>query len=422
MIERVSDEATEGGRVPALDGLRGVAILLVMALHLYGLVYVFDGDWEPNAIDSWFAKAMGAGWMGVDLFFVLSGFLITGILLDAKDSSTYFRSFYARRVLRIFPLYYAFIVFMLVVAPRFDLGDSASLRDNQVWYWTYLTNVGFSFDGLASAAPFANGHAHLWSLAVEEQFYLVWPFVVLALGRRMLTALVLAMIPVALFIRLFLISDLAPGGVQTIAAYSLMPARFDTLALGALLAIGFRSEAGLEPWRRYALPVIGVALAVLAALFVTQDGLSFIDRDVQAVGFTATAMLFGGVVLYVVSAPPGGTALALLSFQPLRLVGKYSYALYVVHPVIAQTISRRIAERYDVPLVFGSQIPLSVAIALVCGVVSAAAAWLSWHVLERHVLKLKRFFPYGEQQRSPDTQAVHAVAAVPEPELATTTT
>ena len=112
----------------------------------------------------------------------------------------------------------------------------------------------------------------------------------------------------------------------------------------------------------------------------------------------------------------------LLSFQPLRLVGKYSYALYVVHPVIAQTISRRIAERYDVPLVFGSQIPLSVAIALLCGVVSAAAAWLSWHVLERHVLKLKRFFPYGEQQRSSDAQAVHAVAAVPEPELATTTT
>jgi peptidoglycan/LPS O-acetylase OafA/YrhL len=403
--------------MPALDGLRGVAILMVMAFHLYGLVYVLDGRWHRGAVDLWVGRGFGIGWVGVDLFFVLSGFLITGILLDAKGTTTYFRSFYARRVLRIFPLYYAFIIFMLVIAPRFDLGDSASLRENQFWYWTYLTNIGFSFDGLASPAPFGNAHVHLWSLAVEEQFYLVWPFVVLALDRRKLTVVALAMIPAALLFRVFLNSDFAPEGVRANAAYGLMPARFDTLALGALIAIALRGDPGLEPLRRYAGPVIAAAGAGLVALFVTQDGISFIDPDIQSIGYTAIAALFAATLLIVLTARPEGMLHRTLVLHPLRAIGKYSYALYVVHPVVSQTMAREIAERYDLPLVFGSQIPISIAVALGSGAVAFAVAWLSWQLLERHFLALKRFFPYRKDPREAEREAPLAL----EPQLASRT-
>jgi len=403
MTPETGDDA--GPRMPALDGLRGVAILLVMAFHLYGLVYVLDGRWDRGTIDLWVGRGFGTGWIGVDLFFVLSGFLITGILLDAKGTATYFRSFYARRVLRIFPLYYAFILFMLVIAPRFDLGDSASLRDNQFWYWTYLTNIGFSFDGLASPAPFGNAHVHLWSLAVEEQFYLVWPLVVLALDRRRLTVVALAMIPAALAFRVLLNSDFAPDSVRANAAYGLMPARFDTLALGALIAIALRSDAGLAPLRRYAAPVIAAAGALMVVLFVTQEGISFIDPDIQSIGYTAIAALFAGVLVIVLTGPRDGVLHRVLVTHPLRAIGKYSYALYVVHPVVSQTMAREIAERYDLPLVFRSQIPLSIAIALASGVVAFAVAWLSWHLLERHFLALKRFFPYARDDREVEREA-----------------
>jgi peptidoglycan/LPS O-acetylase OafA/YrhL len=414
-VTPLADETRD--RLPALDGLRGIAILLVMAFHLYGLVYVLDGRWDRGTVDLWVGRGFGVGWVGVDLFFVLSGFLITGILLDAKGSATYFRSFYARRVLRIFPLYYAFIIFMLVVAPRFDLGDSASLRDNQFWYWSYLTNIGFSFDGLASAAPFGNAHVHLWSLAVEEQFYLIWPLAVLALDRRKLAALCVVLIPLALGVRMFLISDLAPDAVRANAPYGLMPARFDTLALGALLAVGARTDVGLERWRRYVPLVLGVALAILAALFVTQEGISFIDPDVQSIGYTAIAASFACLLLLVVTAPANGALQRALSAGWLRSFGKYSYALYVVHPIVAQTIARRIAEHYDVPLVFGSQIPLAIAIGLGAGAASFGVAWLSWHLLERHFLALKRFFPYAGEPPRDGREASPAA----EPQLAART-
>ena len=116
-------------RVPVLDGLRGVAILLVMVYH-----FVIYGGWQPSGeVEHWLFRLATAGWLGVDLFFVLSGFLITGILVDAKGGGGYFRSFYVRRVLRIFPLYYGFLAAYFVLAPLVSSAGSA-LREGQVWY------------------------------------------------------------------------------------------------------------------------------------------------------------------------------------------------------------------------------------------------------------------------------------------------
>ena len=158
--------------IPALDGIRGLAILLVLLCH-----FPLYGDMQPTIfIDKLFYAMTRAGWCGVDLFFVLSGFLITGILYDAKGSRFFFRNFYMRRCLRIFPLYYGVLAVFFVIVPFvLPLGRNYELfLKDQAWYWSYLTNIKIAIEGW----PKFYALAHFWSLAVEEQFYFVWPFVV----------------------------------------------------------------------------------------------------------------------------------------------------------------------------------------------------------------------------------------------------
>ena len=154
--------------IPALDGLRGIAILLVV-LHN-------APDFPTHSSGFiWLAAIVGTvGWIGVELFFVLSGFLITRQLLDSQRSGNYYRAFFGRRILRIFPLYYVALLIGLVVFPLVFPGavDSSSPRRDQIWLWTFLFNWAHPF----GTAGF--GFSHFWSLAIEEQFYLIWPFVV----------------------------------------------------------------------------------------------------------------------------------------------------------------------------------------------------------------------------------------------------
>src|SRR5437868_4964541 len=167
------------GQMPALDGLRGIAIVLV-------LMHQFDLITSPHAID----VAFDAGWIGVQLFFVLSGFLITGGLLDTRDQHGYFRGFFVRRVLRIFPLYYAALVATLIAG------------NTSIWLWTYLSNFRPH-----PALP------HFWSLAVEEQFYLVWPFVVWLAGRRGVIAVGGVMVIAAIVARVVIRAKVGPEAV-----------------------------------------------------------------------------------------------------------------------------------------------------------------------------------------------------------------
>jgi len=170
----------DAGRVPALDGLRGIAILMVMLFHF---VYL-----DPTRVLGPFGLIglyLRYGYTGVNLFFVLSGFLISGILLDAKSEPHYFRNFYARRILRIFPLYYGYLIVALVLGRAFSYYGSTTLRleaQSQVWLWTYTSNLCEAFH-----QHYFDMFRHFWSLAVEEQFYLVWPVVILLAPRRRLT-------------------------------------------------------------------------------------------------------------------------------------------------------------------------------------------------------------------------------------------
>ncbi|MBD0321145.1 MAG: acyltransferase, partial [Gemmatimonadetes bacterium] len=176
------------GHLPALDGLRGVAVALVVLLHFTLFV-------PAGPVESFFSRGVGTGWMGVDLFFVLSGFLITGILYDSRDSPAYFRNFYARRSLRIFPLYYAYLFAIFAVLPRVQAGAAGPAEESaRIWVWTYLSNVLFARGGW-EVMP---GHTtHLWSLAVEEQFYLLWFAAVVMAPRRWLLPTIVGCLVVA---------------------------------------------------------------------------------------------------------------------------------------------------------------------------------------------------------------------------------
>ena len=227
------DESTTGKHIPALDGIRGLAIVLVLLVHLF----VHNPRPQVSLPMRVIATLFSAGWVGVDLFFVLSGFLITGSLYDTQQSRLFFRNFYARRALRIFPLYYGFLGLLIGI----------SLLHGYHWFFfgtflflSYLHTLHVG--GLAyTTAPWVNIN-HLWSLAIEEQFYMVWPVTVflLATKRRIATAALL-LTAASLGLRCWMF---ASGVLVTYPylTYSFTPARLDGLLLGSVLAMLVRSR------------------------------------------------------------------------------------------------------------------------------------------------------------------------------------
>ncbi len=352
------------GQMPGLDGLRGLAILLVM-LHSFDVIAAQGG--LGHQLD----LALDAGWIGVQLFFVLSGFLITGILLDTRDRAGYFRGFFARRVLRIFPLYYAVLLVAFVVIPAVT-SVPAGHGDHQVWLWCYLSNF---------AQPLGHGEPslpHFWSLAVEEQFYLVWPLVVYLAGRRGVIAVALAMVVAAIAARFAIRAHWGPE-----AAYTFTPCRMDALAVGALLAAlvrGERTEAAIARWPAGTLVIAGT-IVVAAGLAIGR--LQRLGEAMQTIGYTPIALGFAIVVAGAIA--PGTRTARILAFAPLRRVGTYSYGMYVLHAPLHVYVG--------VPLLARVTHEPGVAAALLytaaASIVTFAAAAVSYHLFERRFLALK---------------------------------
>ena len=307
--------------IPALDGVRGVAILLVLIFHFARFTRIAGDLW----LDRLFLHVTQVGWVGVDLFFVLSGFLITGILLDAKGREGYLRTFYARRALRILPLYYAVLCTMVLAALLFNSPVYHRFLETQAWYWLHFQNVLFaqrSWPGPASLG-------HFWSLAVEEQFYLVWPFAVAFAKPGVLLRLSVGCVIASFLLRLVL----SASGAHPAFSYALMPARMDALAIGAVLAILARRD-GLVRFLPYAPRVIVGSIIVLAALWVVRGEFNGLhDPLTQVLGFTSLALLFGALLVQIVGNPTGVSS-RLFSNGFLRFWGRYSYALYIIHHVV----------------------------------------------------------------------------------------
>jgi len=361
------------GHIGALDGVRGLAILLVLMYH-------FGGSAKALGIQSKVLAVSGLGWCGVDLFFVLSGFLITGILYDSCNESRYFLNFYARRTLRIFPLYYGALV--LVLALR-DFWPGAGIwgSANPLWQVFYLTNVIIALKG-----PSASGIvAHYWSLAVEEHFYLVWPLLIYYCTRRQMMTISFLLVVVALVLRIALVI----GGVDKVAVYVLTLTRMDDLAVGSLCGLAIRGPdglAGVMRQARWAVFLAGGCFVLMVALRRTAHEL---DPVLQMFGYSLIAIACGGGLLLCV----GSAVLArLLNAGGLRWFGRYSYSLYVWHPIINMILLHSTLTAYLLADDGGSRIALLVTSFIACLLVS----FLSFHLWESRFLALKRFFTSQE--------------------------
>ena len=382
---RVGARLAAGAHAPALDGLRGLAILLVMVSH-----FITDAGTNPsNAFDDWLYNVSMFGWVGVDLFFVLSGFLITGILCDTHGDPNSFRNFYVRRILRIFPLYYGFLLLWFLALPVVP-GWPAELvgdGDGRAWAWAYLTNLLQAFHSdLAAAPPYVG---HFWSLAVEEQFYLLWPFVVFLCGPRRLLWAIVACLALAPAVRLGL--ALAGNGV---AAYVLTPARMDALAGGALLAVLARGTRPLTVSDRALAAAALASLAAFGALATVTLPEPHEGLLMQTLGHSTLVVLFGATLLAALTAPPGSAVARTFGHPVLRFFGRYSYALYVFHLPAGFFLDRCVLRVADTMPLLGSRTPALLLFVALATFASVAAALVSWHAFEKHFLWLKNRFPY----------------------------
>jgi peptidoglycan/LPS O-acetylase OafA/YrhL len=370
--------------LPELDGLRGIAVLMVMAFHFF----LFGGIKTHNRLEAAFVTVIGAGWSGVDLFFVLSGFLITGILFDSRQRPGFFRTFYSRRIFRIFPLYYAFLVLSFFLFPRLDASgtfEPMPLSD-QLWMWSYLSNVRIALKGWGAVTPPLR---HFWSLAIEEQFYILWPWIVFAASRRRLMCICAFMYLSAAALRIGLC---AQG--SWLAAYALTPTRMDALAVGAFLALLMREPLGYKAAVRWAKPVLTCSTLALATMFVLRKGLKSHDPVVVALGSSLLALVFGAILVLGLTSPLGSRSRWILASPILRFFGTYSYALYVFHQPVALYLRALAVSAGMVPSRLHAVLATPVVYFVLAPTTSVVAALVSWHFWEKHFLKLKNRFAY----------------------------
>jgi peptidoglycan/LPS O-acetylase OafA/YrhL len=362
------------GHVLALDGVRGLAILAVLAIHL-----LQSNDRSSSLILQTLLSIRGLLWSGVTLFFSLSGYLITGILFDTLGSEGYFRTFFARRALRIFPLYYGVLLMLLLLTSPLHFewhGQAYRLL-------TYTTNLPFVPEWNANPAPYINLR-QFWSLAVEEQFYLIWPFLIFWLKswRKILTA-ALAGAAFSLAFRAALATCGFPPQNHT------LPGCMDALLLGGALALLTRSTLR-EQVLRLGQPVFLGAVAITLFEAITHPGLSWgTSTYLTTIGMTIVAL--GATGLVAASLRAGSIAQAVCRTAPLRFFGRYSYGLYVYHysvsaalddPTRAALLSRGFSKPWAI---------LAAASAVL--LVSVGLSVISYNLYEKHFLRLKRFVP-----------------------------
>jgi peptidoglycan/LPS O-acetylase OafA/YrhL len=375
---RDAAETPPGGlRIQGLDGLRGIAVLAVVVFHAFRIRDM------PGFVPAIWRAFVFSTWVGVDLFFVLSGFLITGILLDTREDRRYFRNFYARRTLRIFPLYYAVLAVALIVIPRV-VGLTRlpplfpRLIENQFWLWTYLQNYL-----QATGKHTLPGFGHFWTLAVEEQFYWMWPLIVWLLSRRGLFRFCLAMVAVSPLLRLALIAL----GTQNWAIRQYTFTRADTLLYGALAALVVRDTGMHRALQRSARILVPISFLSLVVMLVRSGFLPYEETETLLIGYSALGILFSALIYRVVTT---NLFAVVLSSKVLRWFGKYSYGIYVFHWPVVQAYESLAAPRFAPGFPYWNAVLSLASVTLV----SASAAFISWTCFESQILKAKKWFEY----------------------------
>lgn len=351
--------------MPQLDSLRAFAIGAVLIHHFLPVERIISSDF------------ITLGFIGVRLFFVLSGFLITGILLTARGQEYALRRFYYRRILRIFPIYYLTLGIIFLF--------SATLRSDAGWFATYTTNFIMPFRSLEPAG-------HFWTLAVEEQFYLVWPFLILLAPARHLLKIIVGSIVLAILFRYITVKVFQQVLVSGVWTFGCM----DSLGLGGLLAfVSYHERFRVNRARflRWSLVLGCVILGSVIVLYLRRTGTVLV----------ATFLCLGCSLIFMViiaRAADGvkGWSKPILEAAPLLYIGQISYGLYVYHNFMPGIV--KLFYVGD-----GGMLPTLV-IAAASLALTFAAAVLSWHLVEKPISKLKSF--YAPEQLHPSAARVEA--------------
>jgi peptidoglycan/LPS O-acetylase OafA/YrhL len=301
-----------------------------------------------------------------------------------------------RRALRIFPLYYAvlFALFILFPLVKHLSGADADILHHQGWFWLYGSNLLIAW---RSAWPSAHAtwlHVdHFWSLAVEEHFYLVWPTVILLLSRKAAIRFCAFCIVAALALRVVLYVHYHHAVDSWIPGYVLTPCRMDALALGGLIALLARGPGGVRallPAARLLFLTCGLYTLYIILKNPASEGFSM-----MTISYTLIALCFGGLLLLAVAAPPASVGGRFFSLAPLRLLGKYSYGIYLFHEACRPFFDKVVTVEKLRPYLHSYLLAVAAYI-VIASAASFGIAFLSWQLFEKHFLKLKRFFAYSD--------------------------
>jgi len=365
--------ARAASRIPELDGLRGLAIFVVLLSHyLSGAGHMA----LPPALRQ-IVSATSIGWSGVDLFFVLSGFLITGILYDTAQAEHRIKNFYARRALRIFPLFYAVLFALIIFTHVLHL----QWRTEHLFYFFYLSNVAVLFAPNFEPPSHWINLGHLWSLAVEEQFYMLWPFIVWRVRKRTtLLWIILSVLIATPLLRALLFAE----GMNSVTMSRLLFTRADSLLFGGGVALLVRGPlANHIPAQR----ILLISASLLALLLLLAHGPEATSPWLCTIGYTAIA---GCSASLIYLAQQGSNWASNLFDRPfLQFFGRYSYGLYIFHGlyfVYLRHLATTLAYK------FGSGILAQILVFAVGFLISIALALVSYRFLEAPVLRLKQRF------------------------------
>jgi peptidoglycan/LPS O-acetylase OafA/YrhL len=346
---------------PQLNSLRAIAVLLVIISHWFSEAHILN-RFSDNGV------------LGVTLFFVLSGFLITGILLKSKqkmEQGTHFgnafKIFYIRRSLRIFPVYYL-LLFVLVLL------NIAGIRESFGWHFFYCSNFYFWLQG-----AFAGQLSHLWSLAVEEQFYILWPAVVLLIPKRLLAHAFVTGIITGVFFRLLIVSDTNEMG------RILMPSSLDSFCIGGLLAYGREKETGwyTQYINRQRLYVFGAFVLLFIVHLPFFQDLPPYFKQCMYLFFISVA--FGILIDRSTNSVETPILKQVLNNKCLLYIGKISYGIYLFHNFIPYFFELKISWIPDDLVMYVVQMLRFIVLLLI--------STASWYLIEQPILKIKNRFP-----------------------------
>jgi peptidoglycan/LPS O-acetylase OafA/YrhL len=361
-------------RIACLDGFRGFAILMVTVFRFGSHAFTED------LVGRLPSKIFLIGTAGVDFFFVLSGFLITGLLLDAKETSDhYYSRFYVRRALRIFPLYFASLFLFLVVLPF--LGNTKvtdTIDGSTLHLWIYTTNLAVAWNNEWCFGCMN----HFWSLAIEEQFYLVWPVAIALLRpKKIVTLCIVSFVILAVSRVCFSVADLGDASEKSFTLF-----RMDGLLLGAIASIHFRNQS----IKNSAVDRSRWNIGLIACLGCYGMSLLLGNND-YTIRYTIVSLLATCLLLSVLSSKPESWQRKIFEIGWLRSLGKYSYAMYIFQGPLVPLVDAYVSPDKSIANAF--------LYALAMFATTYLLSVLSWYAFERWFLELKERIPFSKKDR-----------------------